>query len=133
MQGYGNKAYFDFEAEMRKVMNQLTDKTFKATQAALKDTGRETSKIMTANTVSMAGSGQFQRSWTQKDYKNAVYVYNSRGTKGTNKGIPISNLAEYSARGPKPFVERTFNANKSRIFSFFIRKMEQNISKQQNL
>lgn len=133
MQGYGKNAYFDFEGEMRKVINKISEKTFDATQDALKDTGSETSKIMSANTVSMTGTGQFQRSWTQKNYKNAVYVYNSRGTKGSDKGIPISNLAEYSARGPNPFVARTFSANKSRIFSFFIRKMEQNIRKQQNI
>lgn len=132
MQGYGKNAAFDFENEMRNVLNKLTDKTFKATQAALKDTGNETSRILASNTQT-SGTGQFQRGWTQKDYKNATYVFNSRGVNGTNKGIPISNLAEYSARGPKPFVERTFNANKSRIFSFFIRKMEQNISKQQNI
>ncbi len=131
MQGYGKNAYFDFEGEMRKVINQITNKTFDATQAALKDTAQETSKIMESNTHT-SGSGIFQRSWGQKDYKNASYVYNSRGVLGTEKGIPISNLAEYSSRGPQPFVERTFGANKSRIFNYFIRKMELNIAKNQN-
>lgn len=132
MQGYGKNAYFDFEGEMRKVLNKITEKTFDATQGALKSTADETSKIMASNTHT-SGSGIFQRSWSQKDYKNASYVYNSRGVKGTDKGIPISNLAEYSARGPQPFVERTFNANKSRIFNYFIRAMELNIAKNQNL
>ena len=120
-------AEFDLEKEMRTIVNKFSEKNFKATQESLKEVGAEMANVLTASTPATKGSGLFRASWKIKSYKNAVYVYNSRGVKGLNAGIPVSNLAEYSARGPKPFIINTFNANKTKIYNDFVKKMKQKI------
>ena len=120
-------AEFDLEKEMRTVINKFNKKSFNATQESLKEVGIEMSHVLTAATPPTKGSGLFRGSWKIRQYKNAVYVYNERGAKGINAGIPISNLAEYSARGPKPFIINTFNASKTKIYNDFVKKMKQKI------
>ena len=129
MQGHGASAAIDFQKEMAKQINEFTKISYKATQKALAKAGAELVGIMKRNTPPTRGTGRFQNAWDVKIYPNAVYVFNTRGVKGENKGIPISNLAEYSSRGPEPFIRRTFKANEAKLFETFKKEFNSIIKK----
>ena len=65
-----------------------------------------------------------KRSWKTKYYKNVKFIYNERGAQGVDKGIPLANLAEYSRRGPRPFIQQTWERNKAQIAESVKRKLE---------
>jgi len=44
-------------------------------------------------------TGKFKRGWKVKKYPNSKYVYNG----------PLTNIIEFSKRGPKPFIRDTWN------------------------
>lgn len=117
----------NLEREMRSIFNEYREKQFKVIQESFDNLGDEIVKTMTNSTSAGNNTGQFKRSWKKKKYKNAVYVYNERGAKGIEKGIPISNVAEYSAKGPQPFIKRTFNFNAVRFFNIFLKDFTQKI------
>jgi len=129
MRGHGENAAIDFQKEMAKHINEFKKISYKATQEALAKAGAELVNIMKSNTPPTKGTGQFQNSWDIVIYPNAVYVYNTRGVKGKNKGIPIANLAEYASRGPEPFIRNTFKANEAKLFETFKREFNSKIKK----
>jgi len=129
MQGHGNAAAFDLDKELRTIINKFRKENFKYTQETLAEVGNNMAQILSRNTPTTKGTGLFRSSFKVKPYVNSVYVYNDRGAKGINAGIPISNLAEYSKRGPKPFILNTFNSNKVQIYNDFIKIMQQKLNK----
>ena len=128
MQGYGKNAYYDLETEMRKIVNKYRKINYKATQEALEVAGNNMARRVSRRSPTGA-TGLFKANWKLKKYPNAVYVYDERGTKGLGAGIPISNLAEYSSRGPKPFIANVLKANERNIYNDFKKTMIQKLSK----
>lgn len=112
----------DLEKQFEKTLQSLTKISFEATQKGLLMAGEETVKIMSSAT-NTKGSGRFKASWKLKKYPNKVFVYNDR--KGDR--IPLTNIAEYSVRGPKPFIKQTEQTNQNQIKSFTIKKIENEI------
>lgn len=74
--------------------------------------------------ITPADTGLFKRSWKVKTYPNAGYIYNERGAGGIDKGAPISNIAEFSRRGPDPFIFSAWEKNKNEIKEIFIKEFE---------
>ncbi|MDA3781198.1 MAG: hypothetical protein PF487_13380 [Bacteroidales bacterium] len=124
MQGHGSNAAFNFQKEMATIINKYRKENFKATQKALEIAADELARTMASNTPAGMGTGLMKRSWGIKKYPNEVYVYNSRGAKGFNLGIPLSNVAEYSRKGPNRFIGRTFEANKQKIVDTFKKEFQ---------
>jgi hypothetical protein len=118
---------FDFQKEMQTVINKFRKENFKVTQDALAATGLQVAKIMADNTPVGMGTGLMKKSWDFIQYPNRMYVYNSRGAKGFNLGIPLSNVAEYSQRGTQAFIGRTFESNKEKIFEVFNKEFQKRI------
>lgn len=57
-------------------------------------------------------TGETKKSWITKDkYTGVRYIKNTRLNK---QNIPVVNLLEFGSKG-KPFVRKTFNANKNKI------------------
>jgi superfamily II helicase len=128
MQGYGKAAAFDLETEMRTIINKFKKINYKATQEALEVAGNNMA-IRVSRRSPTGITGLFRASWKLKKYPNAVYVYNSRGVKGIDSGIPVSNLAEYAHSGPSPFIKNVFEANKRKIYDDFSKIMQQKLNK----
>ena len=66
-------------------------------------------------------TGRTQKSWITIDqYTGVRYIKNTQTNK---KGIPIVNLLEFGAKG-KPFVRRTFEANKDKVIEIIKGEIE---------
>lgn len=115
----------DFEKEFRRIINDFTKISFDATQEALKIAADETARrLMLASPVN---TGLFKSSWGVKQYANVCYVFNNRGAGGIEKGIPLTNIIEYSNRGPNPFIFRTWENIKNEMKEIFIKEFERRI------
>jgi|SRR5690554_28400 len=117
----------DIEKQFRTVINKFTQKSFDATQEALK-TAAEDMAVRLKNATPV-DTGLFKNNWKVKSYHNVCYVYNERGGKGINKGMPLTNISEYSNRGPAPFISKTWERNKNEIKKIFIKDFERRIKK----
>ena len=129
MRGSGSGSTFDFEKEMRTVVNKFKKINYNYTQDALNDVGKSMADKLARSTPPTRGTGLFARSWKVKHYPNAVFVYNERGVGGINTGIPVSNLAEYAKTGPDAFIVRTSKEYQNKMYSNFIKIMKQKLSK----
>ena len=129
MRGSGSGSTFDFEKEMRTVVNKFKKINYNYTQEALNDVGKSMADKLARSTPPTRGTGLFARSWKVKHYPNAVFVYNERGVGGINTGIPVSNLAEYAKTGPDAFIVRTSKEYQNKMYSNFIKIMKQKLSK----
>ena len=129
MRGSGSGSTFDFEKEMRTVVNKFKKINYNYTQEALNDVGKSMADKLARSTPPTRGTGLFARSWKVKRYPNAVFVYNERGVGGINTGIPVSNLAEYAKTGPDAFIVRTSKEYQNKMYSNFIKIMKQKLSK----
>ena len=129
MRGSGSGSTFDFEKEMRTVVNKFKKINYNYTQDALNDVGKSMADKLARSTPPTRGTGLFARSWKVKHYPNAVFVYNERGVGGINTGIPVSNLAEYAKTGPDAFIVRTSKEYHNKMYSNFIKIMKQKLSK----
>lgn len=116
----------DLEREMTDLVNQFRQINFEITQEALEEVSQELAQIL-ASATHTAGTGQMKSSWRVKPYKNVKYVHNVRGTKGIDQGIPLTNLAEYSRRGPQPFIKKTWERHRQTITRRFVQLMEQKL------
>jgi hypothetical protein len=69
-------------------------------------------------------SPHFRNQWGLKTkYTGVRYIGNSKSVPSKNGDIPLINLLEY---GPyaKPFVARTFEANKETVFNTFVQTLK---------
>lgn len=127
MQGIGGNANGDLQKQMEIIINKFKKINFKYTQEALDECSNETVRRLSGATNTKDGIGFFKSGWKSKKYPNAQYVYNDAGTGGIGKGIPYSNLAEYSSRGPQPFINSTWGKSKTEISKMFIKIMEKKL------
>lgn len=68
----------------------------------------------------LTGEPHFKDCWAMKTkYHGVRYLGN---TKRVHDDIPLSNLIEFGSKG-KPFIERTFEQNKDRLYSEFVKKL----------
>lgn len=102
----------EFEREIRK----YADKNFKIVQESLAETAEEFKKTLESATP-VGNTGKFRGNWKQKKYPNTVYLYNG----------PMTNIAEYSRRGPAPFIHSLFESNKESVRKSLIKNIEQKI------
>ena len=112
----------DFEKEFRILVNSFKNQNFNVTQEALKIASEEMAKRLMV--ASPSNTGLFKSSWKVKQYTNVCYVYNNRGAGGIDKGIPLTNVIEYSRRGPQPFINSLWEKNKNEIKELFIKEFE---------
>ncbi|MDA3781212.1 MAG: hypothetical protein PF487_13450, partial [Bacteroidales bacterium] len=88
---------------------------YKIVQEALKEESQKVSKLMVNNSPS--NTGKFREQWDEKLYPNSAYVYNG----------PLTNIIEHSKRGPKPFIQNTFDKNRSDILNSLINRIKNKI------
>lgn len=105
----------DFKKQFDTAMNKFKRDHFRITQEALKETNQEVRKTMESN--SPVESGKFRSNWKTKEYPNSAYTWNG----------PLTNLIEYSKRGPAPFIMRVFKSNEMRFAQSVIKKIEKKL------
>ena len=106
----------DFKKQFDKAINGFKKTHFKITQEALKETNQEIKETMKSNT-DFSDTGKFRDGWKTKEYPNSVYTWNG----------PLTNIIEYSKRGPAAFIMRTFQKNEMRFAQSVIKKIEKKL------
>lgn len=92
-----------FAKQMDKTLRQLKKINYAVTQEVIKTVTEEIKEDMQTATVQNK-TEKFKEGWKIKQYNNAAYVYNG----------PLTNIIEYSARGPRPFIFNTFSSNEAK-------------------
>lgn len=92
-----------FSKQMSRTLRQLKKVNYAITQEVIKTVTEEIKEDMQNATVNV-NTGKFKDGWKIKQYKNQAYVYNG----------PLTNIVEYSSRGPRPFIFDTFRQNEAR-------------------
>jgi len=87
-----------FGSEFDKIVNEYREKAYQETQKVLEAAADDVKNTMQAATTNVK-TGKFKRGWKVKKYPNSKYVYNG----------PLTNIIEFSKRGPKPFIRDTWN------------------------
>lgn len=120
----------NFAKDFEDITRQFSRQNYKITQEALEEASKKAAMIFSNSTVAI-DTGQFKGAWKYQKYPNVIYIFNDRGVNGYGHGggIPISNLAEYSKRGPKPFINSTWEKVKHDVLRTFVSTMEQKIRK----
>ena len=111
---------FDISEEIKKIIDEQAAGIMANTERAL-DKAAEfmQQKLEEAMPVD---TGETTKSWLTKDqYTGVRYIKNTRLNK---KNIPVVNLLEFSAKG-KPFVRKTFNANKNKVIEIIKKEIQQ--------
>lgn len=92
-----------FTRQMDKVLRDFKKKNYAVTQKVIQTVTEEIKEDM-QNATTNVNTGKFKDGWKIAKYKNQSYVYNG----------PLTNIVEYSARGPQPFIENTFTQKQAR-------------------
>ena len=87
-----------FQDNFNKIVRDYMDKAFDETQKVLETAANDVKNTMQAATTNVK-TGKFKRGWKVKKYPNSKYVYNG----------PLTNIIEFSKKGPKPFIQNTWN------------------------
>lgn len=103
----------DFKKQFDTAMNKFQRDHYKITQQALKEVNQEMRKTMESASPSGA-TGQFKAGWKTKEYPNSVYTWNG----------PLTNIIEYSRRGPRAFIMQTFKRHEIQFGKSVIKKIE---------
>lgn len=113
----------NLEKEFDKILQEFSKKTFEATQNALKEVTQD--MLLRFAQASPIGTSviNYKSKWNYKSYHNVNYIYNE---KVNQKGIPLSNLLEYSSKG-RPHIRSTWDSNKADIQRKFIAIMQRKI------
>jgi len=106
----------NLEKEFQREIRKYSETNFKIVQEALDETADEFRKTLESATP-VGITGKFRRSWKKKKYPNSIYLYNG----------PLTNIAEYSRRGPAPFIHTLFESYKKTLEKSLIKKIEQKI------
>lgn len=114
----------NLEKEFEKIINDYKKKLGADIEECLTDAGNlliiELSNASPVGLLENPIDPHFKDCWAMKTkYKGVRYVGN---TKKVHDGIPLSNLIEFSRKG-HPFIQRTFELNKDRIYKDFIEKL----------
>lgn len=103
----------DFQKQMKTIMNDFKKQNFQVTNEAIREETEEVKKLMQTNTTNV-DSGKFKAGWKTKDYPNSSWIWNG----------PLTNIVEYSVRGPKPFIVALFRRNEPQIAQNLIKRIE---------
>ena len=103
----------DFQKQMKTILNDFKKQNFGLTNEAIREETEEIRKLMQTNTINV-DTGKFKQGWKRKDYPNSSWVYNG----------PLTNIVEFSARGPKPFIVALFRRNEPQIAKNLIKRIE---------
>lgn len=110
---------YDISAEIKAVLDEQVNATLEAKERAL--TKASEYMLTKLEAATPTDTGATKRSWVLKDkYKGVRYIYNERVN---NKNIPVVNLLEFGRKG-KPFVRKTFNAEKNKIIEIIQGEIE---------
>ena len=103
---------FDLYKELKPILDEIDKKQFAAKERGLdKAADYFVDKLKAATPVD---TGETAKSWTRTDkYTSVRYINNTRLNK---QRIPVVNLLEFGKKG-KPFVRKTFEAEKSNIIN----------------
>lgn len=116
---------FNLEKQFQEILDEYKKTLDKEVEDALTDIGNTLiQELSRASPVGVyenpTGEPHFKDCWAMKTkYHGVRYVGN---TKRVHDGIPLSNLIEFGSKG-KPFIERTFEQNKNRLYSEFVKKL----------
>ena len=102
-----------FEKQMKTALNEFKKLNFKLTNEAMREENEEVKRLMQRSTINI-DSGKFKAGWKTKDYPNSAWTWNGY----------LTNIIEYSARGPKPFIIDTFRRNEPQIAQNLIKRIE---------
>ena len=110
---------FDLSEEIKKIIDQQANIVLEKKEKALdKASDYMVQQLENATPVD---TGETKKAWITKDkYTGVRYIKNTRLNK---KNIPVVNLLEFGAKG-KPFVRKTFNANKNKVIEIIKGEIE---------
>lgn len=105
--------------ELKPILNQIQKETFEAKERGLdKAADYFVDKLESATPVN---TGETAKSWIRSDkYTSVRYINNTRLNK---QNIPVVNLLEFGKKG-KPFVRKTFEAEKSNIINIIMGELK---------
>lgn len=110
---------FDISEEIKKIIDEQAAGIMANTERAL-DKASEY-MVQQLENATPADTGETKKAWITKDqYTGVRYIKNTRLNK---KNIPVVNLLEFGAKG-KPFVRKTFNANKNKVIEIIKGEIE---------
>ena len=103
----------DFKKQFDTAMNIFKKDHYKITQEALKEVNQEIRQTM--ESASPPGdTGKFRSGWKTKEYPNLAYTWNG----------PLTNVIEYSRRGPQAFIMQTFRRHEMQFGRSVIKKIQ---------
>ena len=101
---------FNISEEIKKIIDEQANVILADKERALDKASEYMQEKLEAATP--IDTGETKRSWITKDkYTGVRYIKNTRLNK---QNIPVVNLLEFGSKG-KPFVRKTFNANKGKL------------------
>ena len=106
----------DFKKQFDTAINKFKRDHYKITQEALKEVNQEVKKTMESNT-NFADTGKFKAGWKTKEYPNSAYTWNGY----------LTNIIEFSKRGPAPFIMQVFKKNEMQFAKSVIKKIERKL------
>ncbi len=116
----------DLEKQFKDIMDDYKKDLRKGIEDALTDAGNSLIRVLSeASPVGVyenpSTEQHFKDCWRMKTkYTGVRYIGN---TKTVHDGIPLSQLIEFGSKG-HPFIERTFELNKDKIYSDFVNKIK---------
>jgi hypothetical protein len=113
----------DLEQQFQKEIRKFSNQAFDIVQEALEEEA-ESLKNQLAAITPVGPRGKFKAGWKKKKYPNHMYVYND--ALGSNN-VPLSNITEYSRRGPHPFILSAFERAKSSIQQSLIQRISKKL------
>lgn len=122
----------DILNQMTKIASEYGGQVFEATQIALQDAAKVLERELSAATPIGNSSNHFKDNWDIKtEYKNVRYVGNKKAVRRPDYvskktgiatqhegGIPLATLFEH-ARHMRPFIYKTWELNKNKVFETF--------------
>lgn len=122
--GSGYSVRISLEKQWADLIREYREQSFNAVENALDEVSLEVQRIMEQASPVGLGPVHFRDSWDRKmQYKGVRYVGNTKLVSGS---IPLSNILEYSRRG-RPFIRRTWEANKELMYQKFKKALERRL------
>lgn len=114
----------DIEKQFNEILSEYKTELREDIEKAL----TTSSQIMVTRLVAASPSGDdaphFKDQWGLKTkYTGVRYIGNSKAVPSKNGSIPLANILEYGPHA-KPFIAKTFEANKELVFKTFIETLK---------
>lgn len=110
----------DIEKQFEEILKEYKSELREDIEKALTESSQIMVERLAAASPVDNSSPHFKDQWGLKTkYSGVRYIGNSKSVPSKNGSIPLINLLEY---GPyaKPFVAKTFEANKEQVFQKFV-------------